>query len=156
MPDHAYHIQVLWTGNRGRGTESVRGYDRAHEILVDGKPALAASSDPAFRGDASRHNPEELLVAALSSCHMLWYLNLCAVAGVTVTGYEDHARGLMVEEADGGGSFREVLLFPRVTVAGSEMVEPAEAQHERANALCFIARSVNFPVRHRPSTGVGC
>lgn len=152
MPEHSYGIVVVWTGDRGRGTESVGAYDRAHEIRIDGKPALAASSDPAFRGDASRHNPEELLVASLSSCHMLWFLNLCAVAGIVVTGYEDRARGVMVEEADGGGSFREVVLQPRVTVARPEMVEAAQAQHGRANALCFIARSVNFPVRHEPST----
>ena len=154
MTEHHYDVGLVWTGDRGQGTESVRGYDRAHEIRIDGKPALAGSSDPAFRGDASRHNPEELLVAALSSCHMLWYLNLCAVAGVVVTGYEDRARGVMVEEADGGGSFRQVVLSPRVTVAGPEMTDDAEAQHERANALCFIARSVNFPVRHEPLTRV--
>jgi organic hydroperoxide reductase OsmC/OhrA len=154
MPEHRYHVDVTWTGNRGRGTESVRAYDRDHEIRIDGKPVVAASSDPAFRGDPSRHNPEELLVASLSSCHMLWYLNLCAVAGVVVTGYEDRAHGVMVEEADGGGRFREVVLEPRVTVASAGMREAAEAQHERAHALCFIARSVNFPVRHEPSLDV--
>lgn len=154
MPEHRYAVDVVWTGDRGRGTESVRAYDRAHEIRIDGKPPIPASSDPAFRGDPSRHNPEELLVASLSSCHMLWFLNLCAVAGVVVTAYEDRALGVMDEEADGGGSFREVVLRPHVTVARPEMTEPAAALHERAHALCFIARSVNFSVRHEPSTEV--
>ena len=150
MREHSYALELTWTGNRGDGTASFRGYARDHEIRIEGKPALLASSDPAFRGDPARHNPEELLVASLSSCHMLWFLHLCAEAGVVVTSYADHAHGVMVEDADGGGRFREVVLRPTVAVADPAMADAAQAQHERANELCFIANSVNFPVRHEP------
>jgi len=148
---HRYAIALTWTGNTGRGTADYRSYQRSHEVTAEGKPALAGSSDAAFRGDASRWNPEELLVAALSACHQLAYLHLCADAGVTVTGYEDQAEGLMEENADGGGSFREVVLRPAVTIAASSDPALAQSLHDRAHALCFIAGSVNFPVRHEPS-----
>jgi organic hydroperoxide reductase OsmC/OhrA len=151
MQTHSYALTVTWTGDRGEGTRTPRAYARDHEVRIEGKPALLGSSDPAFSGDPARHNPEELLVAALSSCHMLWYLDLCARAGVVVVGYEDHASGLMTEEADGGGVFTEVTLRPRVTVADVAMCETAQAQHARAAHLCFIARSVRFPVRHAPT-----
>lgn len=150
MAEHTYATSLRWSGNRGEGTASYRGYGREHVISAPGKPDLAASSDPAFRGDSSRWNPEELLVAALSSCHLLFYLHLCADAGVVVVDYEDDAGGVMVQGADGGGEFREVVLRPRVTVAEEAMVEAAVAQHARAHGLCFIARSVNFEVRHEP------
>ena len=150
MAEHTYATSLRWSGNRGEGTSSYRGYGREHVISAPGKPDLGASSDPAFRGDSSRWNPEELLVAALSSCHLLFYLHLCADAGVVVVDYEDDAGGVMVQGADGGGEFREVVLRPRVTVAQEAMVEAAVAQHARAHGLCFIARSVNFEVRHEP------
>lgn len=154
MAEHDYATSLRWTGNRGAGTATYGGYDREHVIAAVGKPELAGSSDAAFRGDATRWNPEELLVAALSSCHMLMYLHRCAVAGVVVVAYGDDASGIMVEAADGGGAFREVVLRPRVRVAEPGMVAVAEAQHERASELCFIARSVNFAVRHEPTTEV--
>ncbi len=154
MAEHTYATGLRWTGNRGEGTSSYRAYGREHVISAPGKPDLAGSSDPAFRGDGARWNPEELLVAALSSCHLLMYLHLCAEAGVVVVGYEDDARGAMEMSADGGGQFREVVLRPRVTVAEAAMVAAAEAQHARAHELCFIARSVNFEVRHEPVTEV--
>lgn len=147
---HGYGIRVRWTGNRGTGTSSYRAYGREHSIEVDGKPALAASADPAFRGDTGRYNPEELLVAALSSCHMLWYLHLCATAGVTVTAYTDDAVATMVEDADGGGRFTEAVLRPRITIAAGADRERARALHEDAHRLCFIANSMNFPVRCDP------
>jgi len=151
MAEHSYATSLRWSGNRGDGTAGYRGYGREHVISAPGKPDLAGSSDPAFRGDASRWNPEELLVAALSSCHLLFYLHLCAEAGVVVVAYEDDAGGVMVQGADGGGEFREVVLRPRVTVAEDSMVEAGAAQHARAHGLCFIARSVNFEVRHEPT-----
>ncbi len=154
MAEHGYATSLRWTGDRGAGTAGYRAYGREHVIAAAGKPDLAGSADPAFRGDAGRWNPEELLVAALSSCHMLTYLHLCADAGVVVVGYEDEASGVLVTAADGGGDFREVVLRPRVTVAAAAMVAAAEAQHERAHALCFIARSVGFEVRHDPATAV--
>lgn len=154
MAEHAYATSLRWTGDRGAGTAGYRGYGREHVITAAGKPDLAGSADPAFRGDGDRWNPEELLLAALSSCHMLMYLHLCADAGAVVVAYEDEASGVMVTGVDGGGEFREVVLRPRVTVAAADMVAAAESQHERAHELCFIARSVNFEVRHEPLTEV--
>jgi organic hydroperoxide reductase OsmC/OhrA len=156
VKDHRYAVTVTWTGNSGRGTADYRAYDRAHEIAgsADGKPPIPGSSDPAFRGDRARWNPEELLVAALSACHELSYLHLCADAGVVVTSYTDVAEGVMVQEADGGGQFREVVLRPVVTIAAGSDVEHARVLHDRAHALCFIARSVSFPVRHEPEVRV--
>ncbi len=148
---HSYDVSVTWTGNRGTGTSGYRAYDRDHVVTADGPPAIAASSDPAFRGDPRRWNPELELTAALSQCHMLWYLHLCAVAGVTVTSYADDAHGVMEEAADGSGRFTEVVLRPRVTVASAGMIEAAAALHGEASAKCFIANSVNFPVRHEPT-----
>ena len=150
--EHYYKIGVQWTDNTGSGTAGYRLYERSHIIKVENKPDIAASSDPGFRGDRTKYNPEELLVASLSSCHMLWYLHLCAEAGVIVVEYIDQASGIMAETADGGGKFNEVLLSPVVTVRETSMIEKANALHERANELCFIANSVNFPVRHRPTT----
>jgi organic hydroperoxide reductase OsmC/OhrA len=143
---HEYSVRVAWTGNLGSGTAGYRSYARTHEIVAPGKPVVLASSDPAFRGDGTRYNPEELLVASLSSCHMLWYLHLCADAGVVVTAYVDAARGTMVETADGGGRFTSVELRPRTTLASDSDRERALALHAEAHRLCFIASSVNFPV----------
>jgi len=144
---HAYTTNLVWTGNRGEGTSSYRAYDRAHEIGVAGKPVIPGSSDPHFRGDATRYNPEEMLVASLSACHMLWFLHLCAEAGVRVEGYTDSATGTMQETSDGGGHFAEVVLHPAVRVVGDVEAARVDELHERAHALCFIASSVNFPVR---------
>jgi organic hydroperoxide reductase OsmC/OhrA len=150
MPhQHRYRVDVDWTGNLGSGTESYRGYERSHEIRVSGKPALAGSSDVAFRGDASRHNPEDLLVAALSSCHMLAYLHLAATAKVVVTAYSDVAEGLMETEA-GGSRFVEVVLRPTVTISATSDAAKAAALHADAHHACFIASSVNFPVHCEP------
>lgn len=147
---HYYNLTVEWTGNTGTGTAAYKSYERNHSIYSEGKPEISGSSDPAFRGDRTRYNPEELLLASLSGCHMLQYLHLCTTAGVIVTAYTDHASGVMVETADGGGHFTEVTLNPIVTVINREMIEMANHLHAKANALCFIAASVNFPVHHRP------
>ncbi len=144
---HSYQINLRWTGNTGAGTGGYRAYERAHEISAAGKPVLYGSSDPAFRGDAARYNPEELLVASLSACHMLWYLHLCAESGIVVTAYADQPQGRMIETADGGGRFDEVVLRPLVTVKAGTDTALAESLHARAHALCFIANSMNFPVR---------
>jgi organic hydroperoxide reductase OsmC/OhrA len=149
--EHRYAVRVEWTGNRGEGTRSYRAYDRAHRITVDGKPAIPGSSDPAFRGDRSRYNPEELLVASLSGCHMLWYLHLCAEAGLVVTAYEDDAVGTMETGADGGGRFTEVVLRPVVTVAPGTDTGRARQLHGDAHRLCFIAASVSFGVHCEPT-----
>ncbi|OLT19402.1 peroxiredoxin [Actinomadura sp. CNU-125] len=148
---HRYEVSVAWTGNTGTGTSSYRAFERAHEIRAEGKPPIAGSADPAFRGDPARWNPEELLVASLSECHMLWFLHLCAAAGVVVTAYTDDPIGTMAETAGGGGRFEEVVLRPRVTLADPARAAETAALHERAHELCFIANSVNFPVRHEPA-----
>ncbi len=147
---HRYSLTVTWTGNTGKGTVGYTAYERSHSVKTHQKPELFLSSDPAFRGDQSRYNPEELLLASLSSCHMLWYLHVCAEAGVVVTAYEDKATGSMQETDDGGGRFTEVTLHPKVTVADSSMYAQAMSLHKKANSLCFIANSVNFPVNHAP------
>jgi len=150
MKTHAYAIQLWWTGNDGTGTSSYRSYRRDHELSAAGKPTIAGSSDPAFRGDASRYNPEDLLVAALSSCHLLWYLHLCAVNQVVVTDYVDAAEGFMDENPDGSGQFSRVVLRPTVTIAAGSDRARAAALHEEAHRFCFLARSVNFPVTTEP------
>ncbi|GAA3240251.1 OsmC family protein [Nonomuraea helvata] len=147
---HTYPVVVTWTGNKGTGTSGYRDYGREHELTAEGPLPIAASSDPAFRGDPSRWNPEQLLVGALSECHMLSYLHKCAVAGVVVTEYVDNAVGTMAETAD-GGHFTEAVLRPVVTVASPDMVDTAVKLHEDAHHACFIASSVNFPVRHEPT-----
>ena len=147
---HSYSTTVRWTGNLGTGTTGYKDYGRNHEISAPGKPLIPGSSDPAFRGDAARYNPEDLMVASLSSCHMLWYLHLCAVNKIVVLDYEDHAQGTMEEAADGGGRFREVTLRPRITVAAGSDMETAKRLHHDAHEKCFIANSVNFPVGCEP------
>lgn len=149
--EHRYHLHATWTGDRGTGTTGYRDYDRSVTIEIDGKPALLASADTPFRGDASRWNPEDLLLASLSQCHLLSYLYACVQAGVVVVSYQDDASGVMVEDGRGGGAFREVVLRPQVVVAEASMVDAATIAHSQANALCFIANSVNFPVRHEPT-----
>jgi len=146
---HNYKITVKWTGNTGTGTSNYREYERSHIIITDKKADILGSSDPAFHGDKSKHNPEDLLLAALSSCHMLSYLHLCAVSGVIVTEYIDHATGIMIYTADGGGHFSEVTLNPIVTVTENSMRKKADELHKKANELCFIANSVNFTVHHQ-------
>jgi organic hydroperoxide reductase OsmC/OhrA len=147
---HSYTVTVTWTGNTGTGTSGYREYQRSHEISASGKAAIAGSSDPAFRGDRTRWNPEELLVASLSTCHQLWYLHLCADAGIVVEAYEDEAAGVMEESSDGGGQFVEVILRPKVSLAPGSDRAKAHALHHEAHAKCFIARSVNFPVKCEP------
>lgn len=148
---HSYPVRMRWTGNTGQGTRDYRGYDRTHEYSVDGKPAIPGSADPAFRGDATRYNPEELLVMSVSSCHMLWYLHLCADSKIVVVDYVDEAVGSMIETADTGGHFVEIVLKPAVTLAAGSDAAQAESLHERAHHLCFVANSVNFPVRCVPT-----
>ncbi|QIM17050.1 OsmC family peroxiredoxin [Leucobacter insecticola] len=146
---HEYRIGVEWTGNRGTGTSGYREYGRELLIHAADKDPLAGSADPTFHGNAERWNPEELLVAALSQCHMLSYLHMAVRAGVVVTDYTDEATGTMQQQGL-GGAFTEVTLRPRVTVAEASMVEAARAAHAEAREHCFIANSVNFPVHHEP------
>jgi len=147
---HRYRVTVEWTGNSGTGTSAYKAYERSHTISAGGKPPIPGSSDPQFRGDPARWNPEELLVASLSACHKLWYLHLCATSGVVVTSYIDHAEGEMEETPDRGGHFRRVVLRPQVTITTASDPAKARALHAEAHAQCFIANSMNFPVEHEP------
>ena len=146
---HSYDVTVTWTGKPAADPAAPRSYSRALEVVVPGRPPLAGSADPAMGGDADRWNPEELLVAALAQCHMLWFLHLCADAGVVVTGYTDRPHGVMVETRH-GGRFTEAWLRPEATVAEPGMAAAAAALHATAHARCFIANSVNFPVHLAP------
>jgi organic hydroperoxide reductase OsmC/OhrA len=148
---HLYQVTNVWTGNLGSGTSAYRSYSRNHELSGPAKFApIAGSSDPLFRGDPSRYNPEELLVGALSACHMLWVLHLCADAGIVVTGYTDEALGEMDEHEDGSAEFTRVVLRPRMTLADPGRAVEAISIHHRAHQVCGLARSVNFPVEHQP------
>lgn len=151
MKEHKYKVQINWTGNNGTGTDHYKNFERSHNIKIDNKPDISGSSDAAFRGDKTKHNPEELLLASISSCHMLWYLHLCSEAKVIVVDYVDHAIGIMKETANGGGKFTEVALHPIVTVTEASMVDKAKDLHKKANLFCFIANSVNFQVKHEPT-----
>ena len=145
-----YYATIRWNGNTGSGTADYRSYERAYDVTAPGKPTLLGSSEPAFRGDASRYNPEDLLVASLSACHMLWFLHLAVEAGIVVTDYDDDAEGVMVLDETGGGCFERVTLRPRVVLAPESDTETAAALHETAHARCFIANSMNFPVLCEP------
>lgn len=147
---HIYKLTVKWTGNKGQGTNDYRTYDRSHTVSTDNKVDILCSSDPNFRGDNTKYNPEELFVASISSCHMLWYLHLCAVEGIVVVDYTDSAEGTMQEVKGIGGHFTNVTLNPAVVVSEKSMIEKANALPHQANKLCFIANSCNFQIEHNP------
>lgn len=148
---HNYQLTVEWTGNTGSGTTNYKSYSRDYIIKINNKITIKGSSDSAFMGDITKHNPEELLLASLSSCHMLWYLHLCSEEGVIIINYTDDAQGTMIETLNGSGSFSQVTLYPTVTVKEKEMESKAMELHKKATKLCFIANSVNFPVNHIPT-----
>ncbi|MDT0156884.1 OsmC family protein [Microbacterium sp. ARD32] len=154
LGEHHYALTTTWTGAGATGTSGYRDYTRDVTVSIEGKPDLLASADRPFRGDPSRWNPEDLLVAALSQCHLLAYLHACVTAGVVVTAYRDEATGVMREDGRGGGAFAEVVLHPQVTVADAGMLEAAQRAHDQAHEWCFIANSVNFPVRHDATISV--
>jgi organic hydroperoxide reductase OsmC/OhrA len=145
VAQHKYEVDVVWTGNRGTGTSDYRAYARDHDVLAEGRPLIPGSSDPVFRGDPSRWNPEQLLVVSLSQCHMLWYLHLCADAGIVVTAYHDRPLGTMSDDR-----FISVVLRPKITITDAQQVAKAVELHHDAHDKCFIANSVNFPVTHEP------
>lgn len=152
---HTYTLGLTWTGNTGTGTSSYKSYSRDHIYSAAGKPDIPGSADPAFRGDARRYNPEDLLVASISSCHMLWYLHLAAEAGVKVIAYRDDPVGTMAEDAAKGGHFTLVTLHPKVTIARGSDPLKARDLHQPAHAKCFVANSVNFPVACEPEIVTG-
>jgi len=150
---HIYSMTIKWTGNTGNGTLNYKSYERSHTISTKNKEEILASSDPVFRGDSTRYNPEELLVASLSGCHMLWFLHLCANSKIVVIDYVDHPTGTMTETENGSGKFKEVMLHPIVTVKDEDSLDKLEDLHNKAHKLCFIANSVNFKVNHK-ATGI--
>jgi organic hydroperoxide reductase OsmC/OhrA len=149
--EHNYRLHLNWTGNLGTGTLTYRGYTRDHTISAEGKPQILASSDPSFRGNPERYNPEEMLMTSAASCHMLSYLHLCAVHHIVVVEYSDNPTGKMLESAAGNGRFEEITLNPVIVVAEKSMLAKAYELHHDANKLCFIANSLNFPVKHNPT-----
>jgi len=149
---HHYDVRVTWEGNRGTGTSHYRAYGRETRVEAAGKPALAGSADPTFHGNAERWNPEELLLAALSQCHLLSYLHAATQHGITVLDYSDDATATMETGTDGGGRFTSATVRPHVTISDPAQIELADSLHEQANRQCFIAASVNFPVHHEPVT----
>lgn len=153
-PNHNYKLTLKWTGNKGNGTSSYRSYDRNHEIFSEGKTTLLGSADPTFHGDKTAHNPEDLLLASLSACHMMSYLHVCVKNGIVVTDYIDNATGIMAVKEDGSGHFIEVTLNPIVTITDESFFAKANQLHSEANKLCFIANSVNFPVKHNAASKI--
>lgn len=150
MKEHHYQISIEWTGNKGKGTVDYKSYERSHTISVENKTTILVSSDPAFCGDMTKHNPEDLFLSSLSSCHMLWFLHLCTENNVIVHEYVDNPIGIMKESINGGGQFTEVTLYPIVSVKDKKSLEKLEKIHKQANELCFIANSVNFEIKHVP------
>ena len=150
--EHRYQVSVEWTGNRGEGTSSYRSYDRDHEVRAEHASTIAGSADPHFRGNPSRWNPEQLLLAATAQCHLLSYLHHCASNGVVVTAYIDHPTAVLTEDGAGGGMFTDITLHPTVTITDADQLELAERLHQDAERSCFVARSLALPVRHEPST----
>ena len=147
--EHHYAAHLVWDGNRGDGTSSYTSYGRQYRVAIAGKPDIVGTADTAFRGEADKHNPEDLFLAAISSCHMLSYLALCARQGINVLAYEDEAKGTMREDGKGGGRFEEVTLHPVVTIADAKDIDRATQLHERAHELCFIASSCSVPIHHQ-------
>lgn len=149
MKELIYKINTEWTGNLGLGTMDYKSYGRSFTVSGEGKALnIKGSSDPAYRGDPTVYNPEDLFVSSLSTCHMLWYLHLCAVNGIVVMEYYDNAVGHLEETANGTGHFREIVLNPVVTVSEHTMTEKAMSLHVDAGKMCFLANSCNFPVKH--------
>jgi organic hydroperoxide reductase OsmC/OhrA len=146
--EHRYSAELSWTGNNGDGTAHYERYGRGYSVRMPGKPDLAGSADAAFRGDATHHSPEDLLLAAIAGCHMLSYLALCARSRICVLAYGDRAEAVMETTPDGGGRFTSATLHPRVVIQDATQRERAQALHDKAHAQCFIASSCNFPIRH--------
>jgi len=150
MKNHNYKSTIEWTGNTGESTKNYRSYERNYIISVDGKAEITGSSDPAFLGNPELHNPEDLLLASVSSCHLLWYLHFCSVNKILVLSYIDFAEGTMIESENGSGKFTEIILKPKILVAEKKMIKKAIELHQKANEYCFIANSLNFKVKHQP------
>ena len=148
---HLFNAQIKWTGKTGSGTVNASAYKRNHTISIKDKVDILGCSASAFRGDDTKHNPEDLFISALSTCHMLWYLHICADNGIVITDYIDNVTGTMIEVPGGGGHFTEVTLHPIVTITDKTKIDLANALHSEANKKCFIANSSNFKITHHPT-----
>ena len=149
MKEHHYTINIKWTGDEGKGTKDYKSYNRNHSISNPSKYSeILGSSDPSFRGDKTKYNPEDLFLSSIASCHMLWYLHLCSVNQIVVTSYSDNATGTMEESKNGSGKFKEVTLHPLVTIQDEHQIKKAAELHSQANEMCFIANSCNFKIGH--------
>ncbi|MCX2678457.1 OsmC family protein [Galbibacter sp. EGI 63066] len=151
---HHYKLSLEWTGNTGEGTTNYKSYERSHRIVVNNKAVIEGSADPAFRGDPTKHNPEDMFLSSISSCHMLWYLHFCSQAKIMVVSYHDTAEGVMVEESNGKGHFTEVILHPIVKIVEKDKIDLAKKLHHKASEYCFIANSLNFEVKHYPTVEI--
>ncbi len=149
--EHQYKTNLVWVGNKGSGTMDYRSYDRNFVVAFAGKKDLEGSSDSVFLGDKTKYNPEDLLLASVSSCHMLWFLHLCSENGIVVIEYKDNAIGTMTENADGSGQFKAIVLYPDVLISSSAQIEKANSLHQEVSKMCFIANSLNFMVKHMPT-----
>jgi len=154
MKEHHYHTQIIWTGNKGTGTSGYTEYERSHTIQTENKVLIEASSDAPFRGDVSKYNPEDLFLSSIASCHMLWYLHLCADNGIIVKSYVDKPHGIMQTFANGSGKFSEITLHPLVEVAEVSMIETAISLHHSAHEMCFLSNSVNFEIFIEPQVNI--
>ncbi|MGU3576650.1 OsmC family protein [Brucellaceae bacterium C25G] len=152
---HKYTSSIIWTGNRGQGTINYRGYDRTWDVCVPGKSVIHCSNDPLLGGDPAKMNPEDLLLSALSACHMLWYLHYAANAKIIVTAYQDKPVGFGEVEKSGAGRFTSAILRPHITVPVDTDIALATALHDKIHDVCFISRSVNFPVTYEPEFELG-
>ena len=152
---HHYKVAIKWTGNQGTGTSNYKQFERSYKIQIENKADIHGSSDPEFRGDRTKHNPEELLLASVSSCHMLWYLHLCSEAKIIVTDYIDNATATLEETESGSGKFTSITLQPTITLTEQSMVEEATELHKKANEFCFVSNSLNFKVDHQPTFTIG-
>ena len=143
---HNYRAAIIWSGNQGSGTSNYKDFERSYHIQIENKATILGSSDPAFRGDRTKHNPEELLLAAVSSCHMLWYLHFCSENKIIVTDYIDNATAILEETERGNGKFIAIALHPTITITEKSMIEKATELHAKANEYCFVANSLNLIV----------
>jgi len=148
---HEYTSRIAWTGNRGEGTSSYRGYDRTWDIVTPGKPVVHCSNDPLLGGNPALANPEDLLLSSLAACHMLWYLHYASEAGIVVSSYQDDPVGIGESSPNGAGRFLRAILKPHIVLRLGSDLTKADAIHHRIHEVCFIARSVNFPVSYEAS-----
>ncbi len=151
MKIHEYKLSLTWTGNEGKGTADLSSYKRSYQSAVEGKPILEGSADPSYMGDPTKWNPEEMLLSSVASCQMLWYLGLCAMKKIAVTKYKDSPEGVVTTEAGGGGTFTEIILRPQIEISDAAQLEVAKSLHEEAHKKCFVANSLNCPIKIEPT-----